>query len=183
MGPHIVHVDKFRGPVVKLNLGEPDYDLPKAVNAEIKRQLDLGNTHYCDPQGTPNLRSAISEYVNRTRGLKTTPGHVVVFPGGKPSIGLTQQIYCNPGDEVIYPIQDPNLESFIRYVQAVPVHYIWMNHRFHLHITTFEELITPRTKVIYLNFLNPTEGSKSGLIEEIADVILQKHTLMSEYIR
>ena len=51
MGPHIVHVDKFRGLVVKLNLGEPDYDLPKAVNAEIKRQLDLGNTHYCDPQG------------------------------------------------------------------------------------------------------------------------------------
>ena len=89
VGPHIVHVDKFRGPVVKLNLGEPDYDLPKAVNAEIKRQLDLGNTHYCDPQGTPNLRSAISEYVNRTRGLNTTPGHVVVFPGGKPSIGLT----------------------------------------------------------------------------------------------
>ena len=91
VGPHIVRVGQSRGPVVKLNLGEPDYDLPRAVNAEIKRQLDAGNTHYCDPQGTPNLRSAISEYVNRTRGLNTTPGHVVVFPGGKPSIGLTQR--------------------------------------------------------------------------------------------
>ena len=69
VGPHIIHVGQSRGPVVKLNLGEPDYDLPIAVNTEIKRQLDAGNTHYCDPQGTPNLRSAISEYVNHTRGL------------------------------------------------------------------------------------------------------------------
>ena len=61
VGPHIVHVDKSRGPVVKLNLGEPVYDLPKAVNAEIKRQLDLGTTHYCHPQRTPNYRSTISE--------------------------------------------------------------------------------------------------------------------------
>ena len=175
VGPHIVHVDKSRGPVVKLNLGEPDYDLPKAVNAEIKRQLDLGNTHYCDPQGTPNLRSAISEYVNRTRGLKTTPGHVVVFPGGKPSIGLTQQIYCNPGDEVIYPSPGfPIYESFIRYVQAFPVPlHLDESAGFTFTSQQLEELITPRTKVIYLNFpSNPTGGVASqAQIEEIADVI------------
>ena len=178
VGPHIVHVDKSRGPVVKLNLGEPDYDLPKAVNAEIKRQLDLGNTHYCDPQGTPNLRSAISEYVNRTRGLKTTPGHVVVFPGGKPSIGLTQQIYCNPGDEVIYPSPGfPIYESFIRYVQAVPVPlHLDESAGFTFTSQQLAELITPRTKVIYLNFpSNPTGGVASqAQIEEIADVILRK---------
>ena len=178
VGPHIVHVDKSRGPVVKLNLGEPDYDLPKAVNAEIKRQLDLGNTHYCDPQGTPNLRTAISEYVNRTRGLNTTPGHVVVFPGGKPSIGLTQQIYCNPGDEVIYPSPGfPIYESFIRYVQAVPVPlHLDESAGFTFTSQQLEELITPRTKVIYLNFpSNPTGGVASqAQIEEIADVILRK---------
>ena len=178
VGPHIVHVDQSRGPVVKLNLGEPDYDLPRAVNAEIKRQLDAGNTHYCDPQGTPNLRSAISEYVNRTRGLKTTPGHVVVFPGGKPSIGLTQQIYCNPGDEVIYPSPGfPIYESFIRYVQAAPVPlHLDESAGFTFTAEQLAELITPKTKVIYLNFpSNPTGGVASqSQIEEIADVILRK---------
>ncbi|MDG2197381.1 MAG: aminotransferase class I/II-fold pyridoxal phosphate-dependent enzyme [SAR324 cluster bacterium] len=178
VGPHIVRVGQSRGPVVKLNLGEPDYDLPKAVNAEIKRQLDAGNTHYCDPQGTPNLRSAISEYVNRTRGLNTTPGHVVVFPGGKPSIGLTQQIYCNPGDEVIYPSPGfPIYESFISYVQAVPVP-LHLDESAGFTFTTEQlaELITSRTKVIYLNFpSNPTGGVASqSQIEEIADVILRK---------
>ena len=178
VGPHIVHVGQSRGPVVKLNLGEPDYDLPRAVNAEIKRQLDAGNTHYCDPQGTPNLRSAISEYVNRTRGLKTTPGHVVVFPGGKPSIGLTQQIYCNPGDEVIYPSPGfPIYESFIRYVQAAPVPlHLDESAGFTFTAEQLAELITPKTKVIYLNFpSNPTGGVASqSQIEEIADVILRK---------
>jgi aspartate/methionine/tyrosine aminotransferase len=178
VGPHITHVGHSRGPVVKLNLGEPDYDLPKAVNAEIKRQLDAGNTHYCDPQGTPNLRSAISEYVNHTRGLNTTPGHVVVFPGGKPSIGLTQQIYCNPGDEVIYPSPGfPIYESFIRYVQAVPVPlHLDESAGFTFTPEQLEDLITPRTKVIYLNFpSNPTGGVASqSQIEEIADVILRK---------
>ena len=178
VGPHIVRVGQSRGPVVKLNLGEPDYDLPRAVNAEIKRQLDAGNTHYCDPQGTPNLRSAISEYVNRTRGLNTTPGHVVVFPGGKPSIGLTQQIYCNPGDEVIYPSPGfPIYESFIRYVQAVPVPlHLDESAGFTFTAEQLAELITPKTKVIYLNFpSNPTGGVASqSQIEEIADVILRK---------
>ena len=178
VGPHIVHVGQSRGPVVKLNLGEPDYDLPRAVNAEIKRQLDVGNTHYCDPQGTPNLRSAISEFVNRTRGLNTTPGHVVVFPGGKPSIGLTQQIYCNPGDEVIYPSPGfPIYESFIRYVQAVPVPlHLDESAGFTFTAEQLAELITPKTKVIYLNFpSNPTGGVASqSQIEEIADVILHK---------
>ena len=158
VGPHIVHVGQFRGPVVKLNLGEPDYDLPKAVNVEIKRQLDLGNTHYCDPQGTPNLRSTISEYVNRTRGLKTTPGHAVVFPGGKPSIGLTQQIYCNPGDEVIYPSPGfPIYESFIRYVQAIPVAlHLDESAGFTFTSQQLEELITPRT-VSYTHLTLPTK--------------------------
>ena len=178
VGPHIVHVGQSRGPVVKLNLGEPDYDLPRVVNAEIKRQLDAGNTHYCDPQGTPNLRSAISEYVNRTRGLNTKPGHVVVFPGGKPSIGLTQQIYCNPGDEVIYPSPGfPIYESFIRYVQAVPVPlHLDESAGFTFTAEQLAELITPKTKVIYLNFpSNPTGGVASqSQIEEIADVILRK---------
>ena len=178
VGPHIVRVGQSRGPVVKLNLGEPDYDLPRAVNAEIKRQLDAGNTHYCDPQGTPNLRSAISDYVNRTRGLNTTPGHVVVFPGGKPSIGLTQQIYCNPGDEVIYPSPGfPIYESFIRYVQAVPVPlHLDESAGFTFTAEQLAELITPKTKVIYLNFpSNPTGGVASqSQIEEIAYVILRK---------
>ena len=122
VGPHIVRVEQQNGEVTKLNLGEPDFAVPRHIKDEIKRQLDLDNTKYCDPKGLLTLREAISTQINQTRGLQTTPEHVVVFPGGKPSIGLAQQVYCDPGDEVIYPSPGfPIYESYIRYVGAVPV--------------------------------------------------------------
>jgi aspartate aminotransferase len=178
VGPHIVRVEQSSRPVVKLNLGEPDFDLPEHIREEVKRQLDLGNTHYCDPKGIPSLRKAISDQVNRTRGLRTTADHVVVFPGGKPSIGLAQQVYCDPGDEVIYPSPGfPIYESFIRYVQAIPVPlHLSEESGFTFTPEQLEALITPRTKLIYLNFpSNPTGGvATAQQLEAIAEVVLRK---------
>jgi hypothetical protein len=43
VGPHIVHVGQSSGPVVKLNLGEPDYDLPKGSQSRrLNDNLMLG---------------------------------------------------------------------------------------------------------------------------------------------
>ncbi len=177
VGPHITRVEQSHRPVVKLNLGEPDFDLPEHIREEVKRQLDQGNTHYCDPQGLPSLRKAISNQINRTRGLETTPEQVVVFPGGKPSIGLAQQVYCNPGDEVIYPSPGfPIYESFIRYVGATPVPlHLEEANGFTFEPEQLEALITPRTKLIYLNFpSNPTGGvATRAQLEAVAEVILR----------
>jgi len=177
VGPHIVRVEQQNGEVIKLNLGEPDFAVPSHIKDEIKRQLDLDNTKYCDPKGLLSLREAICNQINQTRGLQTNPEQVVVFPGGKPPIGLAQQVYCEPGDEVIYPSPGfPIYELFIRYVGAVPV-------PLHLEETanfTFspDELavkITPKTKLIYLNFpSNPTGAVATGTqLEEYAEVILE----------
>ncbi len=177
VGPHIVRVEQQNGEVIKLNLGEPDFAVPSHIKDEIKRQLDLDNTKYCDPKGLLSLREAICSQINQTRGLQTSPEHIVVFPGGKPPIGLAQQVYCEPGDEVIYPSPGfPIYELFIRYVGAVPV-------PLHLEETanfTFspDELaakITPKTKLIYLNFpSNPTGAVVTGRqLEEYAEVILE----------
>ena len=164
IGPHIVRVEQQKGAVIKLNLGEPDFSVPKHIKDEIKRQLDLDNTHYCDPKGLLSLRTAISNQVNETRGLQTNPEQVVVFPGGKPSIGFAQQVYCNPGDEVIYPSPGfPIYESFIRYVNAVPVPlHLDESENFTFSPDQLANLITPKTKLIYLNFpSNPTGGVAS----------------------
>ena len=103
IGPQIAELEKQGHKVIKCNLGEPDFPLATHIAEEIKRAIDLDQTHYCDPQGILPLREAIAESVSRTRRINVTPDRVVVFPGGKPPIGLTQQTYCNPGDEVIYP--------------------------------------------------------------------------------
>ncbi len=178
VGPHIVRVEQNKGSVIKLNLGEPDFSVPSHIKEEIKRQLDLDNTHYCDPKGLLSLRIAISNQINETRNLNTNPEQVVVFPGGKPSIGLAQQVYCEPGDEVIYPSPGfPIYESFIRYVRAVPVPiHLKEESNFTFSPEELEKLITPKTKIIYLNFpSNPTGGVASQkLLEDTARVILER---------
>ena len=83
--------------VIKCNLGEPDFPVPQFIKDEVKRQIDLDNTHYCDPQGILSLRQAVANHFHRTRGVEADPRRVVVFPGGKPPIGMSQMAYCSPG--------------------------------------------------------------------------------------
>ncbi|MFH2203446.1 MAG: aminotransferase class I/II-fold pyridoxal phosphate-dependent enzyme [Elusimicrobiota bacterium] len=178
IGPHIVKVEGSGKKVVKFNLGEPDFDLPKYIGDEIKRQIDLGNTHYCDPQGIPTLRKTLAAHLTKSRGITVTPDRIVVFPGGKPPIGLCQQAYCDPGDEVIYPSPGfPIYESFIRYVDAVPVP-LHLKEELGFSFTgdDLAPLITPKTKLIILNFpSNPTGGvATREQLEGIAKVIEEK---------
>ena len=178
VGPYIIEAEKTGNHVIRCNLGEPDFALPKHIVNAIKAALDKDMTHYCDPQGILPLREAIANDISRTRGLKITPDRVVIFPGGKPPIGLCQQTYCNPGDEIIYPSPGfPIYESFIRYIGATPVPLHLDEERgFSFSAKDLEPLITSRTKLIYLNFpSNPTGGvATKEQLAEIAAVIKRK---------
>lgn len=178
VGPYIAEVEKAGHKVIKCNLGEPDFALPLHIVNAIKAALDKDMTHYCDPQGILPLREAIAQYIGESRGLKITPDRVVVFPGGKPPIGLCQQTYCNEGDEIIYPSPGfPIYESFIKFVGAKPVPlHLQEEKAFSFDGSDLEKLITPRTKLIYLNFpSNPTGGvATEAQLEGIAKVIKEK---------
>jgi aspartate/methionine/tyrosine aminotransferase len=144
----------------------------------VKRQIDLGQTHYCDPQGLLAVREAIACEVSAARGLSISPERVVIFPGAKPPIGFAQQIYCNPGDEVIYPSPGfPIYESFTKYLGAIPVPlHLREETAFTCNASELGALITRKTKLIYLNFpSNPTGGvATRQQLEELASVILRK---------
>lgn len=178
VGPYIKEVEASGVKVIKCNLGEPDFALPVHIRDEIKRQLDLDNTHYNDPQGILPLREVIAEQIADTRGIEMTPDRVVVFPGAKPPIGLCQQTYTNPGDEIIYPSPGfPIYESFIAYVGAKPMPlHLKEEKGFSFEGKDLEPLISKKTKLIYINFpSNPTGGvATRKQLEEIADVINKK---------
>jgi aspartate/methionine/tyrosine aminotransferase len=178
IGPYIRSIEDQGKRVIKCNLGEPDFPIPGFIKEEVKRQIDLDNTHYCDPQGILPLRKAVAKHLSETRGIKAAAERVVVFPGAKPPIGFCQQTYCNPGDEVVYPSPGfPIYESFIHYVGAVPVPvHLREEKNFTLSGEDIASVITPRTKMIYLNFpSNPTGGVASReQLQEISGVIQKK---------
>lgn len=175
IGPWIREVEETGHRVIRCNLGEPDFELPAHIAAEVKRRIDSGETHYVDPQGIEPLRVAIARTMSERRGIRITPDRVVVFPGAKPPIGFAQQIYCNPGDEVLYPSPGfPIYESFTRFIGAEPVPLHLDEQRgFAFDGRDLAALITPRTKLIILNFpSNPTGGVASReQLEDIADTI------------
>ena len=67
IGPYIKAVEDAGHKVIKCNLGEPDFPLPKHIADEVKRCIDADMTHYCDPQGILPLREAIAAHMTRTR--------------------------------------------------------------------------------------------------------------------
>ena len=176
VGPFIKELEDAGHQVVRCNLGEPDFPLPRHIAEEVKRQIDNDLTHYNDPQGILPLREAIAHTMGEARGIHITPDRVVVFPGAKPPIGFTQQTYCNAGDEIIYPSPGfPIYESFVRYIgaSAVPLH-LEESSGFSFRGSDLRRLITDRTKLVYINFpSNPTGGvATRDQLAEIAQVVL-----------
>lgn len=178
IGPQIRAIEDEGKRVIKCNLGEPDFPVPDFIKEEVKRQLDLDNTHYCDPQGVPALREAIAKHFSETRGIQATAERIVVFPGAKPPIGLCQQTYCNPGDDIVYPSPGfPIYESFIHYIEAkpVPIH-LKEEKNFSLSGGDIQPLLTEKTKMIFVNYpSNPTGGVASPeQLRDLANVIQRK---------
>jgi aspartate/methionine/tyrosine aminotransferase len=164
--------------VVRLNLGEPDFDTPEHVNREAIAQIEAGNSHYTDPAGLLSLRQAICRHVERTRGLAVDPARVIVTTGAKPPIGFTYQTYVEPGDEVIYPSPGyPIYESWAAFIGARPVPLQLSEERgFAFTPEDLAAKITPRTKVVMLcSPSNPTGGVLSrDLLAGVAQVVRER---------
>ncbi len=176
IGPHILAAEAAGTDVIRLNLGEPDGQPPHWVTDTVIEEIKKGNTKYCDPQGLPSLRQAIAREAGQVRGIAIHPDQVCILPGGKPSIAFTQQLYCNRGDEIIYPSPGfPIYESMAGYVGGVPVPlHLKEEEDFTFGPDQLKELITPKTKLIILNFpSNPTGGvADMAQLEALAEVIL-----------
>lgn len=161
LGDDIAHVIARGIDVVRLNIGEPDFDSASHINNEAIAQIRAGNSHYTDPQGIRTLREAIARQVSTTRDIPVEPSQVVVTPGGKPPIGFTMQAYVNPDDEVIYPSPGfPIYESWVTYVGARPVPLpLDEETGFTFTADDIARRITSKTKVIVLcSPSNPTGG-------------------------
>ena len=178
VGDDILRAEKSGVDVVKLNLGEPDFNSANAINEVAIANINAGNSHYTNPQGIPALREAIARHIEDTRRIPADPARIVVTTGAKPPISYSMMTYVNPGDEVIYPSPGfPIYESWVTFVGAKPVPLHLEEFRaFRFSAGDIERLITDKTKLLIINSpSNPTGGVLTRQdLEEIADVIRKK---------
>jgi aspartate/methionine/tyrosine aminotransferase len=180
IGDDIRRCEQMGMTVVKLNLGEPDFNSAENINRVAIENIRSGNSHYTDPQGILPFRETIARQILETRGTRVDPQQVVVTTGAKPPISYTMMTYVNPGDEVIYPSPGfPIYESCVTFVGGVPLPlHLEEAKGFRFDAADLERLITPKTKVLIINSpSNPTGGVLTAKdLKDIAGVIRDKAT-------
>lgn len=160
--------------IIHLEFGEPDFPTPQNIVDAAMRALRDGKTKYTASQGILELREAIVEHTQRTRGVSITPNQVVVTPGAKPIMFFSILALVGPGDEVLYPNPGfPIYESMINYCGGTPVPYTLREENdFRFDPDEFRAKANPRTKMIILNSPhNPTGGVlEESDLEVVAEV-------------
>jgi aspartate aminotransferase len=163
--------------IIHLEIGEPDFDTPANIIEAGCTALKSGWTHYGPAAGLPDLKQAIADYLNRSRGTSYGPNNIVVTPGGKPIMFFVILALLEAGDEAIYPNPGfPIYESMINFTgaRAVPAP-LREERAFALDVDELAGLITPRTKLLIINSPgNPTSGVLNRAeIEAIATIAVE----------
>ena len=172
-----------RKDVISFGVGEPDFDTPWTVREAAVFSLERGATHYTSNRGDPALRKSICRYVARQFGAEYDwEKETLVTVGVSEAIDVALRTIVNPGDEVLY--HEPCFVSYrpsIILAGGVPVCVETRREdQFRLTRAMLEQAVTPKTRVLMLNFpCNPT-GAVLGRkdVADIADFCKQHDLLL-----
>ncbi|MDD2921661.1 MAG: aminotransferase class I/II-fold pyridoxal phosphate-dependent enzyme [Anaerolineales bacterium] len=146
--------------IIGLQVGDPDFATPPAVVDVALKAMRDGLTHYGPSRGFPDLREAAALKLIRDQKVDYDPAsEILVTHGGIHAYYLAMQSILNPGDDVLIP--DPswathsNMAIMLRgNVIRVPAP---AENGFIPHFESWERALTPRARVIVLNYpSNPT---------------------------
>jgi aspartate aminotransferase len=167
--------------IISFCIGQPDFPAPENVQEAAIRAIRGGKHGYTPSAGIDELRAAAAKYMAGMRGgLPIRPEDVVVGAGAKPFIAyaILSTTDYGAGDEVIYP--NPGFPIYESQILAngatpVPIH-LHEARDFGFDVAELERLITPRTKLLILNYPhNPTGGTLTRRDLEAIAAILAKH--------
>ena len=152
--------------------GEPDFDTPEHIKAAAQASIESGFTKYTPSSGIPELRQAISEKLKADNGLEYKSHQIIVSNGAKHSCYNAILAACQTGDEIVIPA--PYWLSYpemARLAGADPV-FVQTKQENDWKMTAdeFEEVMTPRTKMVIIN----SPGNPTGSLytrDELAAIV------------
>ncbi|MFX0170543.1 MAG: pyridoxal phosphate-dependent aminotransferase [Candidatus Hodarchaeota archaeon] len=147
--------------VLHFEIGQPDFPTPEHIKDAAKQALDANFTGYVAASGIRELKEAIQDEIEISRGYRPTLKQILVLPGANSGIYYTMRAAIkNPKEEeIIYP--DPGFPTY-----AAVVNYLGANkvpiplkeeNEFRLDPVDIEENISSKTRVVVVNSpMNPT---------------------------
>ncbi|HEY6970591.1 MAG TPA: pyridoxal phosphate-dependent aminotransferase [Candidatus Angelobacter sp.] len=138
--------------VIPLTAADPDFPICPAIQEHLIRYVRDGVLSYGPPEGLPQFREAVAQWMWATRRVDCTPDFVFATDSAASAMAVVARATLQPGDEVLIP--DPVDFLFQHTIQragAVPIGVISQPS------TTAEEFIagmkarlTPRTRMLWL---------------------------------
>jgi len=173
----------MEGDVISLGVGEPDFDTPWSISKAAIASIEKGMTMYTSNRGLPELCGLLTEDFKNRYGVEYNPKSEVIFTTGvSEALDIAMRAVVNPGDEVL--VVDPCFVSYQPEVylaggipKPLPCR---AEDKFKITPDSLMEHITPKTKVLMMNFPNnPTGGimDKDDL-KAIADIIIDHDLLV-----
>jgi len=157
--------------VIPLWLADQDYLLCPELKDELRKAIEEEYTVY---GSDAKAREAIAEKLKRVNKVEVPPDQVMMTQGVNPSMWLAARHACRPGDEVI--VTDPMYFPFfisVEVTQTQPVYWkLDLDGRYRFDVEKLKELITPKTRLIYV--CNPHNPAGRAMTKEelkgVADV-------------
>ncbi|WP_277674526.1 aminotransferase A [Piscibacillus halophilus] len=157
--------------MVSLTIGQPDFQTPEHIKEATKKAIDQNFTTYTPNAGVPELRNAVSQYVNKRFQLDYNPeDEVIITVGASQAIDITLRTIIQPGDEVLLPGPVyPGYEPLIKLAGGTPVYVDTRDHQFKFTADLIQQHLTERTKCVILPYpSNPTGVSLTH--DELKDI-------------
>lgn len=168
--------------VVTLGIGEPNFTTPQHIMDAGINSLRAGHTGYTANAGMPELRRAITAYIERLYGLHYAPeSQVLVTVGVSEALWLALKAILDPGDEVL--VVEPCFVAngaAVEMAGGVPVPVpTEVEHAFQVTGDALEARITPRSKAVLISYPNNPTGAilTREHIEQVA-AVAQRHDLV-----
>jgi len=159
-------------------VGEPDFITPWHIREACIYSLERGYTMYTSNYGLPELREEIAIATKREYGVEYSPeDEVLVTVGVSEAFDLAIRALVDPGDEVLIP--EPTYVAYkpcTIFAGGKPVSVpTSAEEEFKLLPEELEARVTPRSKVLVLNYPNNPTGATMNKreLEAIADVVVE----------
>ncbi|WP_265478239.1 aminotransferase class I/II-fold pyridoxal phosphate-dependent enzyme [Lactiplantibacillus plantarum] len=147
--------------IVRLTLGEPDFNTPEHVKQAAIESIEADESHYATSNGTLALRTAAAEFLAAKYDVHYDPAsEVIITAGATGGIYTALTSILNPGDEVLIPTPIfPLYIAIVKLAGATPVFMDTSDNGFVLSPDQLQTTLAahPKTKAVVLNFpSNPT---------------------------
>ena len=153
--------------VIDLSIGDPDLPTPRGILDRMAAAAsDAANHRYPSSAGLVAARAEIAAWFHTRFGVALEPKReLAILIGSKEGIGHFPLAVLNPGDEALVP--DPGYPVYAAgtvFAGATPVRYTLREEAgFVPEIEALDRLVTPRTRLVWVNYPNNPTGATAPL--------------------